>query len=106
MTPKARGHVISHALYLPQELDQLRVQLAAGDRSEPFTESGESGEGSIHARLVDSDPVAESLLATVQSLRQDLDAACTEIAELKAQVQELAARAAASGSGKRSEGSP
>jgi uncharacterized protein YceH (UPF0502 family) len=31
LTPEGRGHVVTHALYLPEEMEELRARFAAGD---------------------------------------------------------------------------
>ncbi len=35
MTPEGRGHVVSHTLFLPKEMERLKVQIASAPRPEP-----------------------------------------------------------------------
>lgn len=35
MTPEGRGHVVSHTLFLPKEMERLKAQIASAPRPEP-----------------------------------------------------------------------
>lgn len=84
LTPEGRGHVVTHALYPPQELEALRRQYSAG-RSGP-------------ARHMEEGPRQESVTqwpATPASSTsggvstEEIDALRGEVAELRAQLADM-----------------
>ncbi|MGE0607675.1 MAG: DUF480 domain-containing protein [Pirellulales bacterium] len=60
LTPEGRGHVITHALYEPRELDKLRGQYAAGAPPIDAEEAGDdAGRRTVSASSMPPTPVAQ-----------------------------------------------
>jgi uncharacterized protein YceH (UPF0502 family) len=80
LSPEGRGHVISHALYEPQELEKLRVQFAesggrefADDSEEPRAQRGASS----------TQQAVDELRQEIAELREELTTLRDQIAELR-----------------------
>ena len=111
LTPEGRGHVVSHGLYTPRELEHLRaqyshVQPAAFSREDgpaaPLStggtgSAGAAGSPASHrvayentpARANPSPPAAS---AGNEALRRELDELRGQIAHLRDELQDLSAR--------------
>jgi uncharacterized protein len=91
LTPEGRGHVLTHALYAPRELENLRAQFAAG--AIPLAAgSGEEGPPEPHGRVsprlaTPERPAGE----THDALRRELDELRTQVVQLRSDLDELAA---------------
>ena len=90
LTPDGRGHVLTHALYEPRELEKLRVQFAA---SAPAAEDDEPAEA---APARSASPAAAVASGTARpsggAVRDDSSSAVRgEINELRSQVAQLRA---------------
>lgn len=78
LTPEGRGHVVTHALYLPQELEKVRSQFAGGAVEEAPALRSTRADAS-HASASDSDELAalrrelEELRGQVTQMRGALD---------------------------------
>jgi len=89
LTPEGRGHVVSHGLYRPQELERLKEQYsshaAVADFDTPHQDEGIGRPGPIAASSVSGDfqrlqseladlrGQVETLTSVVEQLRGDLD---------------------------------
>jgi uncharacterized protein len=82
LSPEGRGHVLTHALYAPREMEHLKVQFAAG----AFAAAAEPGEDP-------SRPVAPRLAAddVRGDVRAELSELRTQVAQLRSDLDELAA---------------
>jgi uncharacterized protein YceH (UPF0502 family) len=81
LTPEGRGHVVTHALYRPQELERVKAQYGPG-RVQP---AGLADEGE-DAPPPGATPVSASLATTTAPAGGGLQ---REVAELRAQVAQL-----------------
>lgn len=96
LTPQGRGHVLTHALYEPRELEKLRAQYAAGA---PASQDDDDSPGAPAAEGVRFDPPVGRAGAPAPVAhaggtgRGDdaLSAARSEIGELRSQVAQLRA---------------
>ena len=90
LTPEGRGHVITHNLYKPREMEQLRLQYSsAGAAAEPRgTVESEHTSGSANADVVvgsvaGSEATAgREVAATIDALRADVERLRAEAAAL------------------------
>ena len=90
LTPEGRGHVITHNLYKPREMEQLRLQYSsAGISAEPRgTVESEHTSGSANADVVvgsvaGSEATAgREVAATIDALRADVERLRAEAAAL------------------------
>jgi len=104
LTPQGRGHVVTHALYEPRELEKLRAEATANyreasDAVEPAASGARAPEVSpppptpSRAHEVSPPaPVASSAYASSQSvdeLRRELDEVRTEMAKLRKDLDDL-----------------
>jgi uncharacterized protein len=106
LTPEGRGHVISHAIYPPRELEHLKAQYAG--RASEVAESGEaagqppsvqrsSGAPAPHAPPIPMPSPTPALAASAQEshvmepLRRELEGLRAQVAELRSRLDELAA---------------
>ena len=90
LTGEGRGHVVTHALYEPREMEKLRAQHAAGTVLPPAAEGdlAEEAPASPPAGVVAASPPrtsAASSAAEVAELR-------SELAQLREELSELASR--------------
>lgn len=100
LTPEGRGHVVTHALYQPQELAQLRAQygherVSPAPTSAPIrTDLGQRTDlpttdvplGSAAGALPAPSGIAPEL---IQSIRRDLDLLRTEVQQLRSDMDGL-----------------
>ena len=91
LSPEGRGHVVTHALYSPRELETLKAQYATGTMPMAAA-SGE--EESLAADLAPTDGPPAASPSAVSRLGHEattdaLDAMRREVEDLKAQVAEL-----------------
>ncbi len=108
LTPEGRGHVVTHALYEPQELEALKVQFGTGGGPatraataappvgptareaaaigppRPGGQAGEAGVGTTGYRP----PEAE----LIPRIRQEIDELRAQLRQLQSQVEEIAQR--------------
>jgi hypothetical protein len=99
LTPEGRGHVVSHALYRPQELERLKAQYGEG-RVQPLAANEEEGTAAAPATVRGmgqppapagggfSGDVAE-LRAQVAQLRSDLENLGVEFQRIQDDFQRL-----------------
>jgi uncharacterized protein len=107
LTPEGRGQIVSHALYLPEEMDKVRRQI--GDHSGP--PAGDPSHSSEHAeatppRTVGSpasrveSPLAASTVGhrsssgdvELAALRREVDELRSSVAQLRSDLADLASR--------------
>ncbi len=84
LSREGRGHVISHALYEPQELEKLRAQFAEGDGREDAMHSHDPGRDEPRRESARSERTAGDW-----ATRQAVDELRQEIAELREQLTSL-----------------
>lgn len=90
LTSEGRGHVITHNLYKPRELEQLRLQYAAAGgaagpaagSSEDVSAVGGTGAGGIVGGRADSVGTNSEVAATIDALRADVERLRAEAAAL------------------------
>jgi uncharacterized protein YceH (UPF0502 family) len=81
-TPEGRGHVVSHALYKPREIEALREKYRGGGAAQPPSDEA-AAESADAATPAATAPPATSAIA------QSLDEIRRELAELREQVDRL-----------------
>jgi hypothetical protein len=89
LTPEGRGHVVSHALYTPRELEQLRAQYDRGGAAVLTREELSAAPSPLPA------PVAMPAAPAAgggDPFRRDLEDLRQQIALLRGELQDLAAR--------------
>ncbi len=92
LTPTGRGHVVTHNLYQPREMEKLHREFGGqSPTSEPVAHRSSSPEASsAHARhLTPTSPAAELHAARVGAEKHADDAVRETVEELKAQVESL-----------------
>ncbi len=90
LTPEGRGHVVTHNLYKPREMEQLRVQYSAGSvaaesRTTFETEHTERGAGSdadVGGGSGSEAAAGREVTATIDALRADVERLRAEAAAL------------------------
>jgi uncharacterized protein len=95
LTPEGRGHMLTHALYEPRELDKVRAEAAAGGMHEPSAAQHELS-ASEHPRGVapaqpssPADGNEAAMQKSIDSLRHELDEVRGGLAKLRADLDEL-----------------
>ncbi len=71
LTPSGRGQLITHNLYLPEELDHLRAKIAAGGDDEAAPSP--SSRPSVSSQLAAAQQEIAHLKAEVEQLRGELE---------------------------------
>jgi uncharacterized protein len=79
LTPDGRGHVLTHALYQPNELEKLRAEHHASAMAEP-------------AQRTRVESVAAISTSAVDELRTELEQLRAEVAQLRHEVEDLVAQ--------------
>jgi len=104
LTPEGRGHVVSHALYQPRELENLRAQFSQGRGADIAPTADEAqGARAEHPSLAQparpAPPAAAHVSATpalgqdaAAGMRRELEQVRTQLAQLQSDVHDLAAR--------------
>lgn len=93
LTPEGRGRVVSHTLYTPREMENLRAQFAATSASVMAAE----GPSPAAASLADAAPIASMPSsrgggpAADGQLQQEVEELRSQVAQLRADVEELTA---------------
>jgi uncharacterized protein YceH (UPF0502 family) len=83
LTPPGRGQVVTHALYLPQELDHVRARvLTAGAAEAPATDEDAAAEPVRQARAGGNRESADDVRAELLALRE-------EVAQLRQRLEQL-----------------
>jgi uncharacterized protein YceH (UPF0502 family) len=95
LSPEGRGHVLTHALYEPRELEKLRAEHASGSMQQ-YDRAGrdESDDADSAVRLATTgpsgDPSQQELIRQeLAELRSELETLRSEVAELRRQVEAL-----------------
>lgn len=89
LTPEGRGHVVSHALYMPAELERLKERYAAQrGRPEPDVESSSrSAEPTSDGGLVpELWELVTQMQAQIDDISREMKAVNDEMARLKAEL--------------------
>lgn len=86
LTPQGRGHVVTHNLYEPQEMEKQRTLHQNGGGNEGAQDS-ESTVASYRARPTET--YVPTASPDARSLQQELDTLRNEIAQLKTDLAEL-----------------
>ncbi len=84
LTPEGRGHVVTHALYLPEEIERLRAEYARGGPPS----AGPAGRPAAAATAPAAAGIEEHIIATIRS---DIDELKSQLSQLRADVQQLVA---------------
>lgn len=80
LTPSGRGHVVTHALYQPAELEKLKAQYQHGaPQSQPHSSPVTQTAGAV---------ASEALMHEVKSLRNELAALRADVDALRSRVDE------------------
>lgn len=93
LTPEGRGHVVSHGLYQPRELENLRSQYGPGRVVEPAVSADPVGPPAVgvaakpQAAAVGTD-VAETFRRELEELRSQLAQLRSDHEDLSAEVQQ------------------
>jgi uncharacterized protein YceH (UPF0502 family) len=84
LTPPGRGQIVTHSLYLPDELEKVRSQARTRDIGESPPEAGQPIRGidTTVTRSAATDTSLDELRADVEELRAEVD-------RLKREVQDL-----------------
>lgn len=86
LTPEGRGHMISHGLYLPREIDKVRAEAGAAAL---HSQSHAADEAEPPNCPPPASAAARPAAATSGALRGDFDALEREVHSLRGQVAEL-----------------
>jgi uncharacterized protein len=104
LTPEGRGHVVSHALYQPRELDNLRAQFSqerlgvaavaeSGSESAPGEHAAFAPRATPALRTAANFPGASAAeQELVEQLRRDIKELRTQLHQLRDEVHDLSAR--------------
>ncbi len=90
LTPEGRGHVVTHALYLPDELQKLQAQHGEGVSAGPARPAAVPADAApaTTATTAAGAGVEQEIIAT---LRSDIDELKTHLAQLRSDVEQLVA---------------
>jgi uncharacterized protein YceH (UPF0502 family) len=94
LTSAGRGHVVTHTLYEPRELEKLRAQYAGGDAPGGDTEEIEQprvAQAARSAATTTVPPAAASTGAAVETLREEIADLRDEVIALGSQLSECRA---------------
>ena len=116
LTPEGRGHVVTHGLYPPRELENLRAQFAAGavafmapsDDAEPARADKPPMAPNVSARadkppmapgapmapgspMPPAQPIQASMAQEIEPLRRQLQELQSQVAQMRSDLDELAA---------------
>jgi uncharacterized protein YceH (UPF0502 family) len=83
LTSEGRGHIVTHALYEPREMEKLRAEHAGG--SAPASHTSHHGHSS-HEEVVSAEH------CPARTPHDELDALRSEVAQLRKELAELASR--------------
>jgi uncharacterized protein len=96
LTPEGRGHVITHALYQPRELEKLQAQFS------PSRAPGAGGESSAADERIDAESLSAGAAGAeprrmggadlIAAIRREMDELRTQLAQLQSEVRVLAIR--------------
>ena len=99
LTPEGRGHVVTHALYSPRELERIQAQYASVG-AQPDGGDGESDESAPAQRVpvagqsaTEGKPAVASYeggLAATERLRREVDELRGQVAQLRSEMDDLA----------------
>jgi uncharacterized protein YceH (UPF0502 family) len=86
LSPDGRGHVVTHGLYEPRELEKQRAEVAAGGHARPIGHEASAGAvDGMHDAPVPLDT------AEVDSLRREVEGLRGEVAQLRSELESLRA---------------
>jgi len=98
LTPEGRGHVVTHALYLPEELERLKAQYGAARSAGAATSRGVAQSGDLGAFDATAPPKQSPVAATAgldpevaEALRRGLEELRSQVAQLRSDFDDLAA---------------
>jgi len=91
LTPEGRGHVVTHGLYQPKELEKIKAQYGAGAAVHPLV-AGEPVPRPITA--APAAPLETEIVQTevVETLRRDLGELRSQLSQLRSDLDDLASR--------------
>lgn len=94
LTPEGRGRVVSHTLYPPREMENLRTEYASGSTAVARAASPEAPVGgSVSATgqaALPSQGLAQDSAASLAAFEREVDELRSQVAQLRAQLEELA----------------
>lgn len=85
LTPEGRGHVLTHALYQPRELEKVRAEAHSGELSRAEVAEHETDA----PRRSEAPRANEATGQAVEELRQQLAEVRAEVAQLRSQLEAL-----------------
>ncbi len=84
LTPEGRGHVVTHALYLPQELQRLRAEHGRSDApAAPRPSPQQAGPAAPPGAAME---IEQQIIATIRS---DIDELKSQLAQLRSDMDQL-----------------
>lgn len=83
LTPAGRGQVVSHALYLPQEMDSLRARVQAAGAATVAAEDDAEDRPAERRRT----PAAGAAQEALEALRTELQTLREEVAQLRDRIE-------------------
>jgi hypothetical protein len=103
LTPEGRGHVLSHALYQPQEMEKLRREHASGAATAPLPSPlagegpGVRGSAPAHATpaiqaQTHSAPANAAIVEAAAAVGREVASLRAEVSQLRRELEELADR--------------
>jgi len=101
LTPEGRGHVVTHALYEPHELEALKAQFGTGTRPatqataaaapQPFA-SGDVAAPNAAAGVTQAGGYRPPEAELIPRIRQEIEQLRSQLKQLQSDVEQLAER--------------
>jgi hypothetical protein len=91
LTPEGRGHVVTHALYQPRELDTLRARYQGGGLAAAAGEEESGAVAPAYANAPPAMPAGGGSDGGVAALRQELADLRAQLAQLRGDLDEVGA---------------
>ncbi|MGD9722949.1 MAG: DUF480 domain-containing protein [Pirellulales bacterium] len=89
LSPEGRGHVVTHALYEPRELEKLRAEHASGAVAQ-YDRSGDDDAAGAETPTRSAPPALSSgMQQELNALRTEVETLRTEVAELRRAIESL-----------------
>lgn len=87
LSPEGRGHVVTHGLYEPRELEKQRAEFAAGGHARPETlDANAAAAHGTHDAPRGNDASLEALRREVEELREEVGRLRSELESLRAEL--------------------
>jgi uncharacterized protein YceH (UPF0502 family) len=97
LTPEGRGHVVTHALYQPRELENVKAQFGQVPAASLSAPGGQLERGLLAGGLPPQAPIPQPTPAgieptVVEAMRGDIDELRSQLGQLRSDLEELADR--------------